>query len=172
MILSIPSPASLIRALRRHVPGSLSVCKAPKNFVPVKQRVLKDCKLWTPTHCKSHCRNLTRHLSICLAWPRHRSCREKKYSVLALNLDGGLSAPAGITVEVRRKLAGDHITLEANPAYHGPGPYLDRLLFKYIPDLTVLFTQFKTGEIDITGYPKEGANEGDLGGVISITLYR
>jgi peptide/nickel transport system substrate-binding protein len=47
--------------------------------------------------------------------------------------------------------AGDHITLEANPAYHGPGPFLDRLIFKYIPDLTVLFTQFKTGEIDVTG---------------------
>lgn len=28
------------------------------------------------------------------------------------------------------------------------------------------------GEIDITGYPKEGAQVGDLGGVISITLYR
>ena len=28
------------------------------------------------------------------------------------------------------------------------------------------------GETDITGYPKEGANEGSLGGVISITLYR
>lgn len=28
------------------------------------------------------------------------------------------------------------------------------------------------GEIDITGYPKEGASEGDLGGVISITLLR
>lgn len=28
------------------------------------------------------------------------------------------------------------------------------------------------GEIDITGYPKEGAREGDLGGVISITLFR
>jgi hypothetical protein len=28
------------------------------------------------------------------------------------------------------------------------------------------------GEIDITGYPKEGAKEGDLGGIISITLYR
>jgi uncharacterized protein DUF3365 len=27
------------------------------------------------------------------------------------------------------------------------------------------------GEVDITGYPKEGASEGDLGGVISITLY-
>ena len=28
------------------------------------------------------------------------------------------------------------------------------------------------GEIDITGFAKEGAKEGDLGGVISITLYR
>jgi hypothetical protein len=28
------------------------------------------------------------------------------------------------------------------------------------------------GQIDITGYPKEGAKAGDLGGVISITLYR
>ncbi len=28
------------------------------------------------------------------------------------------------------------------------------------------------GEIDITGYPKEGGKAGDLGGVISITLYR
>jgi hypothetical protein len=30
----------------------------------------------------------------------------------------------------------------------------------------------KKGEVDITGYPKEGASEGDLGGVISITLFR
>ena len=28
------------------------------------------------------------------------------------------------------------------------------------------------GDIDLTGWPKEGAGEGDLGGVISITLYR
>ena len=28
------------------------------------------------------------------------------------------------------------------------------------------------GAIDITGYPKEGAKEGDLGGIISITLFR
>jgi hypothetical protein len=28
------------------------------------------------------------------------------------------------------------------------------------------------GEMDITGYPKEGAKLDDLGGVISITLYR
>jgi hypothetical protein len=30
----------------------------------------------------------------------------------------------------------------------------------------------KKGDVDITGYPKEGAREGDLGGVISITLFR
>ena len=28
------------------------------------------------------------------------------------------------------------------------------------------------GEIDVTGYPKEGGKLGDLGGVISITLFR
>jgi Protein of unknown function (DUF3365) len=28
------------------------------------------------------------------------------------------------------------------------------------------------GQIDITGYPKEGRNEGDLGGVYSLSLYR
>jgi hypothetical protein len=28
------------------------------------------------------------------------------------------------------------------------------------------------GQIDITGYPKEGASDGDLGGVISVTLFR
>lgn len=28
------------------------------------------------------------------------------------------------------------------------------------------------GELDVTGYPKEGAAEGDLGGAVSITLFR
>jgi Protein of unknown function (DUF3365) len=28
------------------------------------------------------------------------------------------------------------------------------------------------GETDITGYPKEGGKEGDLGGVISVTLFK
>ncbi len=49
------------------------------------------------------------------------------------------------------RTAGEAITLEANPNYHGPGPYLDKLIFKYIQDTEVLYTQFKTGEIDVTG---------------------
>jgi peptide/nickel transport system substrate-binding protein len=45
----------------------------------------------------------------------------------------------------------DHVTLEANRAYHGSGPYLDRIVFRFTPDLNVLYTQLKTGEIDILG---------------------
>jgi len=49
------------------------------------------------------------------------------------------------------RMPGDNIQLVANAAYHGAGPYLERLYFKYIPDLTVLYTQFRTGQIDYTG---------------------
>lgn len=45
---------------------------------------------------------------------------------------------------------GDNITLTASPAYHLGGPYLERVVFKYIPDLTVLYTQFRTGQVDHT----------------------
>jgi peptide/nickel transport system substrate-binding protein len=49
------------------------------------------------------------------------------------------------------RVAGDHLVITANPSYHGGAPYLERIIFKYIPDLTVLYTQFKTGAIDVTG---------------------
>ena len=46
------------------------------------------------------------------------------------------------------RVPGDHITLTANEAYFDEGPYLERLVYKYIPDLTILYTQFRTGDID------------------------
>jgi peptide/nickel transport system substrate-binding protein len=49
------------------------------------------------------------------------------------------------------RVAGDHIELAANPDYFGDGPYVERLVYKYIPDLTVLYTQFKSGDIDVVG---------------------
>jgi peptide/nickel transport system substrate-binding protein len=49
------------------------------------------------------------------------------------------------------RVPGDHITLTANPHYHGEGPHLERLIVKYVPDLTVLFTQFQAGDIDYIG---------------------
>jgi ABC-type dipeptide transport system, periplasmic component len=49
------------------------------------------------------------------------------------------------------RVAGDHLVLRANESYHGQPPALERVIFKYIPDLTVLYTQFKTGAVDVTG---------------------
>ena len=51
----------------------------------------------------------------------------------------------------QQRVPGDHITLVANPDYFGDGPRLATATFKYIPDLTVLFTQFRTGDIDYIG---------------------
>ncbi|WHZ34428.1 peptide ABC transporter substrate-binding protein [Sagittula sp. MA-2] len=44
---------------------------------------------------------------------------------------------------------GDNIQLLANPDYHGNKAQIERVVVKYVPDLTVLYTQFKTGEIDV-----------------------
>ncbi len=51
----------------------------------------------------------------------------------------------------KERVPGDHITLSANPHYFGKGPYLETVVFRYIPDLTVMFTQFQTGAIDYIG---------------------
>ncbi|MEH6775737.1 MAG: peptide ABC transporter substrate-binding protein [Cereibacter changlensis] len=62
------------------------------------------------------------------------------------------SAPIGTgAFKWKERVAGDHIELEANTEYFGDGPYLERLVLKYIPDLTVLYTQFKAGDIDVAG---------------------
>lgn len=50
-----------------------------------------------------------------------------------------------------QRVAGDHVELVANPDYFGDGPYIEQLIFKYIPDNTVLYTQFKSGDIDLVG---------------------
>jgi peptide/nickel transport system substrate-binding protein len=50
-----------------------------------------------------------------------------------------------------KRVAGDHVELVANPEYFGEGPYIERLIFKYIPDSTVLYTQLKSGDIDMIG---------------------
>ena len=50
-----------------------------------------------------------------------------------------------------KRLAGDRLELVANPDYFGEGPYIEQLIFKYIPDMTVLYAQFKSGDIDLVG---------------------
>ncbi len=51
----------------------------------------------------------------------------------------------------QQRVPGDHITLVANEDYFGDGPLLRTAVYKYIPDLTVLYTQFRTGDIDYIG---------------------
>ena len=58
---------------------------------------------------------------------------------------------------VSRK-TGDHVILEANTNYFGKAPSLNRLIFKYVPDLNAMYTQFKTGEIDYIGIQGIPAN--------------
>jgi peptide/nickel transport system substrate-binding protein len=49
------------------------------------------------------------------------------------------------------RVAGDHILLTGNADFYGDGPHVERLVIKYIPDMTVLYTQFQTGDIDYAG---------------------
>jgi peptide/nickel transport system substrate-binding protein len=59
------------------------------------------------------------------------------------------SAPVGTgPFKWGERVPGDHILLTANEHFFGEGPHIERLVFKYIPGLTVLFTQFQTGDID------------------------
>jgi peptide/nickel transport system substrate-binding protein len=45
--------------------------------------------------------------------------------------------------------AGSHLTLAANPDYYGDGPYLNQIIFKFVPNENALLVQLKTGEIDM-----------------------
>ena len=77
--------------------------------------------------------------------PKHILEKEADPNAAAFN-----QAPVGTgAFKWAQRIAGDHIELVANPDYFGEGPYIEQLVFKYIPDMTVLYTQFKSGDIDL-----------------------
>jgi peptide/nickel transport system substrate-binding protein len=45
--------------------------------------------------------------------------------------------------------SGSHLILTRNDRYYGEGPYLDEIIFKFIPDENALLVRLKTGEIDV-----------------------
>ena len=49
------------------------------------------------------------------------------------------------------RIPSEEIRLKANPHYHLPKAEIEEAIIRYIPDLTVMFTQFETGEIDYLG---------------------
>ncbi|MER9068845.1 peptide ABC transporter substrate-binding protein [Mesorhizobium sp. M0902] len=77
--------------------------------------------------------------------PKHILEKEADPNTAAFN-----QAPVGTgAFKWSERVAGDHIELVANPEYAGEGPYVEQLIFKYIPDMTVLYTQFKSGDVDL-----------------------
>jgi peptide/nickel transport system substrate-binding protein len=79
--------------------------------------------------------------------PKHILEKEADPNAAAFN-----QAPIGTgAFKWGQRVPGDHLELVANPEYFGDGPYIERLVFKYIPDLTVFYTQFKSGDVDLTG---------------------
>lgn len=81
--------------------------------------------------------------------PKHILEKEANPNTAAFN-----QAPVGTgAFKWGQRVAGDHLELVANTDYFGEGPHIERLVFKYIPDLTVLYTQFKSGDIDLVGQP-------------------
>jgi peptide/nickel transport system substrate-binding protein len=81
--------------------------------------------------------------------PKHILEKEANPNNAAFN-----QAPVGTgAFKWGHRVAGDHLELVANPEYFGEGPHIEKLIFKYIPDLTVLYTQFKSGDVDLMGQP-------------------
>ncbi|WLP57068.1 peptide ABC transporter substrate-binding protein [Agrobacterium fabrum] len=79
--------------------------------------------------------------------PKHLLSAEADRNTAAYN-----NAPVGTgAFKWKERVAGDYILLEANADYFGDGPHIERLIYKYVPDLNVLYTQFKTGDIDVVG---------------------
>ena len=79
--------------------------------------------------------------------PKHILEKEADPNTAAFN-----QAPIGTgAFKWGQRVAGDHLELVANPDYFGEGPYIEGLIFKYIPDVTVFYTQFKSGDVDLTG---------------------
>jgi peptide/nickel transport system substrate-binding protein len=66
-------------------------------------------------------------------------------------------APVGSgAFRFREWKSGSHISLSRNDDYYGEGPYLDEIVFKFVPDENALLIQMETGEIDV--YDNAGAS--------------
>jgi peptide/nickel transport system substrate-binding protein len=132
---------------------SLALCNDPKFRAGRRtgHELVRDVTVVSPTEVTwKMTKAYAPYMSI-LAWtfivPKHLLAGAADPNVTPFN-----NAPVGTgPFKWGERQPGDHITLLANPNYFGKGPYLERVTYKYIPDLTVLYTQFRTGDIDYIG---------------------
>ena len=68
----------------------------------------------------------------------------------AFDISGFHRAPVGSGPFVFEEwVSGSHIVVKRNDDFYGEGPYLDRIVFKFVPDENTLLVQLETGEIDV-----------------------
>jgi peptide/nickel transport system substrate-binding protein len=79
--------------------------------------------------------------------PEHILSKEKDINTAAFN-----SKPIGTgPYKLVERVAGSHMSYTSNDKYHRGAPAIKKVIHKFVPDQTVLYTQFKTGEIDVLG---------------------
>ena len=72
----------------------------------------------------------------------------------ASNHNPAQSTVSGGPYQMVENVPGDHITLEANPKYWGPGAAFPRVIFRTIPEVSSRIAALNAGEVDlITGIP-------------------
>lgn len=113
--------------------------------------LLRDIQVVSPTEIAWKMeRFFAPYLSI-LAWtfivPRHILGRVTDHRDPAFNNNPVGTGP----FKWGERRPGDYVRLEANDRYFGEGPFVERVIFKYIPDMTVLKTQFVAGAVDAVG---------------------
>lgn len=114
--------------------------------------LIEDVKVVSPTEVTFKLKKAYAPLPSILSWtflvPKH--LLEKATDIN--KPDDFLSHPIGTgAFKWVERVPGDHITLAAADSYHGTGPFLEKLIFKYVPEMTVLYTQFQTGDVDYVG---------------------
>ncbi len=79
--------------------------------------------------------------------PEHILAKVPDMNVAAFNTNPIGTGPYKLV----KRVAGSHMVYKKNPDYHRGAPAIEQVFHKFVPDQTVLYTQFKTGEIDVLG---------------------
>jgi peptide/nickel transport system substrate-binding protein len=110
--------------------------------------LLRDIKVVSPTEITWRLDQPYASYAAILSWtfivPRHIL-----QGVPNQNSNVMFSKPVGTgPFRMGDRVAGNTLTLHANADYFGRKTTIQQVVFKYVPDQTVLYTQFQTGEVD------------------------
>src|SRR5207249_10819498 len=67
------------------------------------------------------------------------------------------------------RVHGQRIVLERNEQYWGPKPYLDRIIFRILPDPATRVAALKAGEVDIAAAPPDAIEPLKKAGFTALT---